>query len=63
LVARVDLKADRKLGRLEVLSCHLEQRAALHTQVKRTRAAIQSAMSRFADAVALSLDTEALGGL
>jgi len=63
LVARVDLKADRKLGRLEVLSCHLEQRAALHTQVKRARAAIQSAMSRFADAVALSLDTEALGGL
>ena len=50
LIARVDLRADRKAGRLAVLSCHYEATAR-----PREDAAVDSALQRFAKSVGLAL--------
>ncbi len=55
LVARVDLKADRRRGRLELLSAHFENRASAAD-----RAATRSALDRFAVAVGLPTDPKAV---
>ncbi len=51
LVARVDLKADRKRGSLQVLSAHFEKRGAA---AKRDRQAARAAVDRYADALGLA---------
>ena len=53
LVARVDLKADRKTQRLNTLSCHLEPPRRRGDSEARMRVAVQQAVSRFAAAVSL----------
>ena len=50
-VARVDLKADRKSGRLEVRCLHWEQ-----TPDAAARASVLSALERYGDGVGLSVD-------
>jgi uncharacterized protein YcaQ len=60
LVARVDLKAERAAGLLRVLSCHMEttDRASARTA---QRAAVDSALDRFAAALQLALIPPAHG--
>ncbi len=56
LIGRVDLKAWRDEGKLQVLSKHYEPTAmADRSQAARTRAALASALQRYADAVGLRL--------
>ena len=55
LVARFDLKADRKAGTLSVLSRIFESASGAGTETPTDRAAAQSALERFADALSLSL--------
>jgi uncharacterized protein YcaQ len=54
LVARMDLKADRKRGRLRVLSAHYEQ--AGRAVAKRDREAARVALDRYALALGLRVD-------
>jgi uncharacterized protein YcaQ len=54
LVARVDLKADRKAGRLRVLSAHYER--ASREDARRDRQATRAALARYAAAVGLQPD-------
>jgi len=54
LVARVDLKADRKGGRLRVLSAHYEK--ASRGDAQRDRQATRAALARYAEAVGLRPD-------
>ena len=49
LVARCDLKADRKAGRLDVLATHHEARGS--------RAAVEAALTRYASALRLALSS------
>ncbi len=51
LVARVDLKADRKRGRLRVLSAHYEN--AIAAVLRRDRQAARIAVARYAEAIGL----------
>ncbi len=50
LVARFDLKADRRTGRLRVLACHFEEKGC---PAATSRAAAESALTRYAEALAL----------
>jgi uncharacterized protein YcaQ len=54
LVARVDLKADRKAGRLRVLSTHYEK--AARADAHRDRQATRAALARYAEALGLRAD-------
>ena len=51
LVARVDLKAERKSGALRVVSAHYERADA--ATAKRDRYAARAAVARYADALGL----------
>jgi uncharacterized protein len=53
LVARLDLKADRRAGVVRVLSCHLEEPAATPAERARTGEAIRTALARHAAALGL----------
>lgn len=53
LVARFDLKAERKAGRLRVLSCHLEEEGRSSPAATRHREAADAALSRHAEALKL----------
>jgi uncharacterized protein YcaQ len=55
LVARFDLKADRKTGTLRVLSRIFEETSGSETGTPTDRRAVQSAVERFADSIGLSL--------
>ena len=55
LVARFDLKADRKTGRLRVLSRSIEERSGSDTGTPTEREAARSAIEHFANALGLSL--------
>jgi len=54
LIARVDLKAQRKAGSLRVLACHYEGKGT--RGVARDRDAVAHALSRFAQSVGLEVD-------
>ena len=54
LVARVDLKADRKNGVLRVVSCHTEQEDVARCTPAEARALARSAVDRFAGQVGLT---------
>ena len=53
LVARVDLKADRAKGELRVLSCHYEAEDGGGRPPAQDRAAVDSALARYAVALGL----------
>ncbi len=53
LVARVDLKADRAKGTLRVLSLHYETTDGAGKPAARDRAAVDSALARYSEAVGL----------
>jgi len=55
LVARFDLKADRKKGTLQVLSRIIEETGGADAGSPTDREAVQSALARFADALGLNL--------
>ncbi len=59
LIARVDLKAERKAGHLRVLSCHYEPDRGKGGASPRDRHAVQWALSRYASAVGLTIDAGA----
>jgi uncharacterized protein YcaQ len=59
LIARVDLKAERKAGHLRVLSCHYEPDRGKGGASPRNRHAVQWALSRYASAVGLTMDAGA----
>jgi uncharacterized protein YcaQ len=54
LVARFDLKAERKKGRLRVLSAHFEGSSSV-AEAARDKSAARSALERFAEAVELKI--------
>jgi uncharacterized protein YcaQ len=56
LIARVDLKAERKAGYLRVLSCHYESNGGKGEAAPRERHAVHCALSRYASAVGLEID-------
>ena len=62
LIARVDLKAERKAGYLRVLSCHYESNGGKGGTAPRDRHAVRCALSRYASAVGLAIDTKAVNG-
>ena len=55
LIARVDLKAERRAGHLRVLSCHYEPDGGKGGTSPRNRHAVQWALSRYASAVGLTM--------
>lgn len=62
LIARVDLKADRKSGCLRVLACHHERGERRGGPAPRERRAVDRALSRFASSVGLAIDAESRNG-
>ena len=56
LIARVDLKAERKAGHLRVLACHYESNASKGGIAARQRQAVQCALSRYASTVGLEFN-------
>ncbi len=56
LVARVDLKADRKRGRLRVLSCRFEATGSPRPSTAIDAEAAHTALARYADALQLELE-------
>jgi hypothetical protein len=54
LVARVDLKAQRKTGTLQVLACHLEDGYDGGSRGTRAREAVRVAVTRYAEALGLA---------
>jgi hypothetical protein len=61
LVARIDLKAQRKTGHLSVLACHYESNGASGQPEPRDRQAVESALVRFATSVGLEIDARPTG--
>lgn len=59
LIARIDLKAERKSGYLRVLACHYEANGAKGAVAARQRRAVEFALSRYASSVGLEIDTKA----
>ncbi len=55
LVARIDLKADRKAGTLSVLALHYEEAAGGSKPAAEARRAVETAVERYADAVELKI--------
>jgi uncharacterized protein YcaQ len=53
LVARVDLKANRRAGRLQVLSCHPEEPGARGPTRVEARALAREAVERYANQIGL----------
>ena len=60
LIARVDLKAERKAGYLRVLSCHYEANGGKGEAAPRERRAVHCALSRYASTVGLEIDASAV---
>lgn len=56
LVSRVDLKADRKRGRLHVISCQFEDKSSNRSQTAPDREATRFALERYANSLKLNLD-------
>jgi hypothetical protein len=55
LVARVDLKADRKTGILRVLSCHAEPKKTAGCAAAESRVLARKAVDRYAEQVGLAV--------
>lgn len=55
LIGRVDLKADRKVGRLRVLSTHYESSGREKPRTAREKQALDKALSRFSKGVGLKV--------
>lgn len=62
LIARLDLKAERKAGQLQVLACHYEGGGAKGAAAARERHAVAYALSRFARSVGLESEPQAMCG-
>ena len=60
LIARVDLKAERSVGRLRVRACHYEPNGSKGMAAPRERLAVHCALSRYAASVGLEIDTQTL---
>ena len=56
LIARVDLKAQRQIGKLRVLACHHEGNGGKTVAAPRERQAIRCALSRYASSIGLELE-------
>ena len=59
LIARVDLKAERRAGYLRTLACHYEPKVGKGAAAPRERQAVQCALSRFASSIGLEIDARA----
>ena len=59
LIARVDLKAERRAGYLRTLACHYEPKLGKGAAAPRERQAVRCALSRFASSIGLEIDTRA----
>ena len=62
LIARVDLKAERRAGHLRTLACHYEPKLGKGAAAPRERQAVRCALSRFASSIGLQMDTKTLPG-
>ena len=60
LIARVDLKAERKAGRLHVQACHFESDGVGGGAKPRERQAVRHALARYASSVGLAVDAASL---
>jgi uncharacterized protein YcaQ len=58
LIARMDLKAERKAGYLRVLACHYEANGAKGVVAAQERQAVKYALSRYASAVGLEVESK-----
>ena len=62
LIARVDLKAERRARYLRVLACHYETNGSKRDIARRERHAVQCALSRYASSVGLELNAKTMKG-
>ena len=60
LIARIDLKADRKVGYLRVLACHYEADGGKGAAAARERQAVEHALLRYASSVGLEIEAKML---